>query len=240
VLWEQRFAELNMEIHKHCGVPHRWKENPQLGKWVAQQRMEYRYLKEGKSLSMTDERIRKLEGIGFEWSLRPELSRRQVQWEQRFAELKQYKEIHQHCNVPGAWKENRLVGKWVAKQRTDYRLLKEGKSSRMTDERIRKLEGIGFEWSLRPGHSRRPVPWEQRFAELKQYKDVHNHCNVPSAWKDNPPLGKWVAYQRRKYRLLMEGKSSSVIDERIRRLESIGFEWSLQPERGGGSTGLRS
>jgi len=172
--WEHRFAELKRykETHNHCNVPHRWKENPLLGKWVGNQRTNYRLLKEGKSSRMTDERIRKLESIGFQWSLRPEFSLH-VLWEQRFAELKQYKEIHTHCNVPTIWKENPQLGYWVGRQRRKFCYLKEGKSSQMTDERIRKLNSIGFEWSLRPELSHRQGPWEQRFAELKQYKDTH-------------------------------------------------------------------
>jgi len=182
---------------------------------------------EGKSSSMTDERIRKLEGIGFQWSHQLELSRRHVPWEQRFAELEKYKDIHKHCNVPGGWKENPTLGNWVGQQRKQYRLLKEGTSSAMTEERIRKLEGIGFEWFLRP---ERPVLWEHRFEELKHYKEIHKHCNVPEEWKENPQLGKWVGTQRGQYRLLMEGKSSSMTDERIRKLEGIGFQWSHQLE----------
>ena len=38
------------------------------------------------------------------------------------------------------------LGSWVAVQRREYKLLMEGKPSRLTKERIRRLEGIGFEW----------------------------------------------------------------------------------------------
>ena len=194
-----------------------------LGAWVATQRTEYRYLNMGKPSQMTDERIEKLKDIGFEWSLRPEVSRQRVPWEQRFAELKQYKDIHKHCNVPARWKGNPQLGLGLVQQRREYRYLKEGKPSQMTDERIRTLESIGFRWSLRPELNRRHVPWEQRFAELKQYKQMHKHCNVPRIWKENPQLGNWVNKQRTMYRYLKQGKSSL---DRIRMLESIGFEWS--------------
>jgi hypothetical protein len=38
------------------------------------------------------------------------------------------------------------LGSWVAVQRREYKLLMEGKPSRLTRERVRRLEGIGFEW----------------------------------------------------------------------------------------------
>ena len=47
----------------------RYKQNPGLGVWVKNQREEYKkYQKEGKSY-MTEERIAKLEIVGFAWSI---------------------------------------------------------------------------------------------------------------------------------------------------------------------------
>jgi len=38
-------------------------------------------------------------------------------------------------------------------------------------------------------------------------------------------LGNWVTKQRFRYKLYREGKQSPVTTERIRELESVGFEW---------------
>jgi len=38
------------------------------------------------------------------------------------------------------------LGWWVGTQGNTYRLYQEGKRSGMTDERIRALNGIGFDW----------------------------------------------------------------------------------------------
>ena len=85
---------------------------------------------------------KKLEGIGFEWNVH-------VPWEKRFEELKEFKKRFKHCNVPQQWEENRELGRWVMTQRTQYRLLEQGKPSQMTEERIKLLEGIGFQWTMR-------------------------------------------------------------------------------------------
>eukprot|EP00816_Leptocylindrus_hargravesii_P013136 CAMPEP_0196808644 /NCGR_PEP_ID=MMETSP1362-20130617/8633_1 /TAXON_ID=163516 /ORGANISM="Leptocylindrus danicus, Strain CCMP1856" /LENGTH=149 /DNA_ID=CAMNT_0042183057 /DNA_START=330 /DNA_END=777 /DNA_ORIENTATION=+ len=66
--------------------------------------------------------------------------------------------------------------------------------------------------------------WFARFQELKSYKAEHGHCNVPVQSKRK--LGNWVNSQRKQYRLLQEGKQSSMNDERVGNLKSIGFEWS--------------
>ena len=43
---------------------------------------------------------------------------------------------------------------------------------RLTDERIRRLEDLGFIWSLRDD-------WQKHYDELKEYKREHGNCNVP-------------------------------------------------------------
>lgn len=39
---------------------------------------------------------------------------------------------------------------------------------RLTDERMEKLESLGFVWSLRDD-------WQKHYMELKAYKDQHGH-----------------------------------------------------------------
>ena len=56
---------------------------------------------------------------------------------------KEIKETHGNFNVSG---KSRSLSIWVGTQRRNYRLWKEGKSSPMSDDRIRKLESIGFWW----------------------------------------------------------------------------------------------
>eukprot|EP00814_Leptocylindrus_danicus_P018345 CAMPEP_0116014752 /NCGR_PEP_ID=MMETSP0321-20121206/6442_1 /TAXON_ID=163516 /ORGANISM="Leptocylindrus danicus var. danicus, Strain B650" /LENGTH=165 /DNA_ID=CAMNT_0003484419 /DNA_START=337 /DNA_END=831 /DNA_ORIENTATION=- len=65
--------------------------------------------------------------------------------------------------------------------------------------------------------------WNARFQEIKLYQAKHGHCNVP---RRSGKLGTWVDKQRVQYRLLLDGRQSSMADERIQKLESIGFQWS--------------
>mmetsp|Transcript_18601 Transcript_18601/g.28902 ORF Transcript_18601/g.28902 Transcript_18601/m.28902 type:complete len:219 (+) Transcript_18601:171-827(+) len=74
-------------------------------------------------------------------------------------------------------------------------------------------------------HNSEAQQWIARFQELKSYKAEHGHCNVPRSVEK---LGRWVDTQRQRYRLLQEGKQSSTTDDRIQKLESIGFQWSLR------------
>ena len=146
--WNERFHELKAykAKHGHCNVPIR---SGALGTWVGTQRRHYRLFKEGKSSSMTDERARQLESIGFQWSLvgcviQRDKTSDEKMWNARFHELEAYKGNNGHCNVP---RSSGKLGSWVKTQRHEYRLLKQGKTSSMTDERVQKLESIGFSWS---------------------------------------------------------------------------------------------
>ena len=198
--------------HGHCNVPTKL---GLLGGWVGTQRTEYRKWVNGERSSMTDERITKLQAIGFEWLCHLN------QWKKSFEELKKHRENHGHCNVT---RKNPL-GRWVHTQRGQYRFLKQGKSSFMTYDRIRMLDSIDFRWDIGLTVKGKADQWHARFQELQNYKTEYGTLNVPQR---SGQLGAWVAYQRRHY------KSISLSDERIRKLESIGFEWSaaLQLESG--------
>lgn len=93
---------------------------------------------------MVKERREKLESLGFTWQVR-----NRPEWEQRFQELMEYKAIHGDCKVPQHYKDNKALGKWVAKQREQYKLKKKGQHSFLTPDRQEKLEQEGFLWSLR-------------------------------------------------------------------------------------------
>ena len=49
---------------------------------------------------------------------------------------------------------------------------------------------LGFLWSMNE------VEWEAQFQALVGFKEKHGHCNVPSTYLENPPLGRWVIRQR--------------------------------------------
>jgi len=136
-------------------------------------------------------------------------------WDERFKELVDFKAINQHTNVPFG---SGPFATWVYTQRTQYRLLKEGKHSTFTNDKLEKTESIRFDFGR---------PWDQRFEELVGFKKINGHVNVPQGLG---PLGRWVSEQRRQYCRLKEGKRSSLSNnERREKLESIGFTFKCRP-----------
>jgi hypothetical protein len=200
--WEDRLSELAdyRKIHGHCNVPVRYSENSKLGEWVANQKNNHRLHLEGKISPMTTFRIQELESLDFVWSSHA--------WEDRLSELSDYRKINGQCNVP-RYSENSKLAAWVAHQRHQYTLYRDGNNSHLTALRIQALESFGFEWYC---HG---AAWEGRLSELADYRKIHGHCNVPRKYSENIQLGQWVKKQKSNYRLHLEGKKSLMTLSRI-------------------------
>jgi hypothetical protein len=103
----------------------------------------------------------------------------------------------------------------------------------LTPERVDLLNFLGFTWTIR-SRDALGESWNQRFQELRQFKQEHGHCLVPSRYDKNPELGIWVGTQRSQYRLFMRARetgqsvSTNMNDDRIRELEDLGFVWALR------------
>jgi len=96
--------------------------------------------------------------------------------------------------------------------------------------------------------------WQIRYKELCEYAKVHGTTNVPISYKENPSLARWVSTQRSEmYKMRQRQQecqqvqhpsavvsnnsskstasskhpTSSLSDERVQLLESIGFEFSI-------------
>jgi hypothetical protein len=143
---------------------------------------------------------------------------RHSQWCELFRHMCEYKIQFGHCRVPFKYSANLKLGYWVAKQRASYKKNTEEKSTSMTAEHIRALNGIGFEW----GTSQ--TEWSVRFQQLREFKVQFGHCLVSQRYAANPKLGRWISKQRSNYRLYQDGKPSPMTGERIRELESVGFK----------------
>mmetsp|Transcript_26681 Transcript_26681/g.64009 ORF Transcript_26681/g.64009 Transcript_26681/m.64009 type:complete len:206 (-) Transcript_26681:102-719(-) len=93
----------------------------------------------------------------------------------------------------------------------------------ITQERINKLNSLdGFRWDISP----KWTSFEQRIAEYKQFQKDHGHGFIPQHCEENPPLGKWVSKMRYEYTLFNRDVKSQLTTEKIRELESIGFEFA--------------
>ena len=146
-------------------------------------------------------------------------STRRLSWNERFEELKRYRESNGHCDVPQIYDTG--LGTWVSAQRSQFKRYIVGKTSSMTHQRKSALDKLGFSWSLRKRFS-----WDERYAELRHYSETHNgSCDVPNEG-DYKPLWTWCQNQKQAYKRGREGKSHPVPSERVTMMEQIGFRWA--------------
>lgn len=214
-LWLERYGELVnfCEKNGHCLVPSDYDANPKLGNWVRTQRAQFKLYKERKPCNMTKERMEMLEKLNFQWKMRGD-------WMKRFAELRDYYRNHGNCLVPTNYPANPSLGRWVDRQRSQYKIFTAGKSTSLTPDRIKMLEDLDFQWKVRDD-------WEGRYSELVEFFNYHGHSLVPARYSPNPSLSKWVDTQRQQYKLHMQGKPSSMTKQRIDLLNEVNFQWRL-------------
>ena len=107
-------------------------------------------------------------------------SRHEALWNQRYSELVEFQKGYGHCLVPLTWPKNPSLSHWIKRQRHQHRLKKEQKHHTLTEERLEKLMSIGFVWDSQAAQ------WEERWNELKRFREDCGHCNVPKNYPENP------------------------------------------------------
>mmetsp|Transcript_26993 Transcript_26993/g.41406 ORF Transcript_26993/g.41406 Transcript_26993/m.41406 type:complete len:360 (-) Transcript_26993:220-1299(-) len=127
-------------------------------------------------------------------------------WNKTFERLKLYKEKHKNCLVPRHHRDDPKLGNWVNYQRYNRN------KGCLSEERIKLLDSVGFAWSANE-------TWDGMFEQLVKYKEKNGDCLVRQDYQENPKLGSWVMTQRR--------KKDTLNSERLARLNSIGFVWSV-------------
>ena len=194
-----------------------YEKHPKLGKWVRDQRKQFKRYKQGKKpyYNLDARRVAQLDWLDFDEDTIEAI------WRNRSEELGDYSKFHGDCMVPQNYPENPELGKWVNQQWQEYKSQKEGKLNQsFTEERIRLLEEIGFDWD--PLES----AWMERYNELVEYARCHGNCMAPQNYSENPELGISVMLERRAFKHQKEGKLNWYFaEERIRLLEEIGFDW---------------
>jgi len=148
----------------------------------------------------------------------------EARWMTKFELLKQYKAKHGDCLVR---KRDKTLGQWVYDQRKHYRLLKEGKKAKISQDRIDMLESIGFAWSSMSKHFvKYDKLWMSKFEEFKRFMEVNaNDCSrssgasVAAVPEKGTQLCKWIENQRYQYIGFQKGKQSRLTQERVNLLK---------------------
>lgn len=210
-MWEEKYQEL-LDFyyeHGHVNVPQRYPSG--LGRWIYKQRSDYAARQRGESTQLTTERMVQLSSLGMVWDIPQE------SWDESYRQLVEFKANHGHTNVAINVEDHFSV--WVHSQRREYKKLQAGEYSRITQERIDRLNELNFQWDYQE------AMWLEKYEELRRYRQEHGDCIVPKTYGS---LGRWVGQQREQYRKYQDGKPASISLERIEMLEKIDFVWNAQ------------
>ncbi len=132
-------------------------------------------------------------------------------WRVNYNHLQEYRKIH-----PDRWPQaseeypvDNNLGLWCSTQRKAYT------KQKLSQERIRLLEALGFMWDPLE------AAWQEQYTYLQEYRTIH-----PDTWPQDSEeypvgnnLGSWCSTQRVKY------TKQELSHERIQLLEKIGFMW---------------
>jgi superfamily II DNA or RNA helicase len=193
--WDEWFGVLlkfqSREGHVRVSVEHS-EDGRRLGGWVFKQRQ--------MRSTLSVERSRQLDSIGFDWSPLT------TQWTRGLLELQSYKSSHGDCLVPRDFVQNGFnLGQWVVNRRSDSK-------NGMPKEKVQELDAVGFVWSLKE------ASWLKYYLELKKYNSDNGDCDVPrSYFADGLDLGGWVNRIRHSQEKLLKWQ--------VNRLKTIGFVW---------------
>jgi Helicase associated domain len=177
--WDRQMNDLR-EFRKemgHCNVPMDHHKYPKLGLWIKEQRRHYTLMAHGKPSRLTSERINALTSIGLCSGTH------KTSFEKRLAELANFKKDNGNCNVQINCAANRKLATWIHHQRRQYELFTEGQPCNITDDRIRALDALGFDWR----------PRDKKQSSSDQLHDVSVSSDGSSASASDSDSGEEIA-----------------------------------------------
>jgi len=191
--------------HKNLMIPVSYvsDNNINLGKWLYQQRANYR----AGRLSLR--RIHLLERIGIAWN--PV----RIKQEQYMEEAGKYFRKNGHLDIPAKFiSENNLrMGEWLSEQRSLY------KAGKLDESKQKELEKMDVQWKVFRNR------WDDMYVLAKAYFQQHNNLWISPDYitPDGVRLGGWISMQRKK--LKGAGKSKKLTSAQKRSLDEIDMVW---------------
>jgi hypothetical protein len=147
--WEAKYRSLLSFIDEFKRFPTKLEQGfESLGNWCLMQRQDY------KNGELNEERIKKLDEIDFLWNPFEDL------WDSKYKLLLQFMDEFKRFPT-GQERGYELLSHWCLNQRQNYR------KGEMIQERLQKLEDIGFVWNLLE------ETWEQMYQALQEFIKVY-------------------------------------------------------------------
>jgi hypothetical protein len=200
-IWVNNYKKLNefYELHGHCLILKSDTDNKRVRDWLHED------LLLNKLGKLNEEHKSLLNKLHVDWKA---YGKQWEKWEDSYRKLIRYADKTGSANISQLIKG---LGPWLSAQRVSYR------QSNLSESKSILLESIGINWNPSDNND---LKWNEKFQLLIEFKKENGHCNISR--RELPDPGIWVSAQRTAYRL------GRLPEERINKLENIGFEWSVR------------
>jgi hypothetical protein len=139
-------------------------------------------------------------------------SREEAIWNERFGQLRTFRQRNGHCRVPKFINGTETLSAWACRQR---KLFREGKLDQARKDR---LDSLGYTWDKQKRLDEQGETfWNECFEQLRTLYQRNGNCQVTKTMGRSRSLSDWVCRQRK---LFKEGQLSQ---DKIGRLDSLGF-----------------
>lgn len=217
--WDELYAECALHREEFGSLDGIVKDS-ELYRWCQEQQKHYRRLKHGQSTPLSSEKKERLDQLGFSLNGTDDSIDTQSTWESLYNDLLIFRLNHGSFNVPMKLKE---LHQFVQEQRCEYAKLKQEFPSKLSSDRISKLNAVKFPWKAAKVSTTKS--WEEMLGELLAFRLQNNSFDVPKHLDED--LYKWVQDQRRMYHTFdshaPESDQRSLAEKRIEKLEGINF-----------------
>ena len=238
--WHEQYEKLVEYRQKngHCIVPHKYKQDKSLGRWVSNQRANHN------NNIMRPDRKKLLVEIGFVWRVAPipdhasgiaadaSSIAAQEKWHEQYEKLVEFRRKIGHCIVPRGFEQDKSLGRWVNQQRCNLT------KNMLLPDRKKLLVEIGFVWRVEPiavhascvathassiaaDASGEDKKWHEQYEKLVEFRQINGHSIVPRGYEQDKSLGRWVNQQRCNH------TKNILRPDRKKLLVEIGFVWTV-------------
>ena len=94
----------------------------------------------------------------------------------------------------------------------------------MTEERIHLLDSEDFIWDPFEYN------WQMKYEELCEWIAFNGHGGIRRGKQNYSPLQGWAEHQRQLYKKYRNGEKTSLTEERIEKLNAVGFVFQSEEE----------
>ena len=212
---------------------------PTLARWLLATKGEYSKLRRGLHSTLTIPRLVQLIDANFPFPKdATTLSHRghTISWDDRIQQCQHFRTEHGHLQIKGA---HPVLGTWSDTMRKYKTRKTNGQKTPLTDDRERQLTELGFVWGIHPKKTTPTVSFDERLVQFTAYLHDQGHPYPPQSLPHPVGLGRWVAEQRREYKIMVQtqqatagdpavrnnNKRISMTPERALRLTTAGFQW---------------